>query len=115
MPLSAASSIRYADTLLLKLTGVDAMSTAKVISLSVSPKLAREAERVAKQEGRTRSELVREALIIYLAESKWRELRKYGAAQVKKLGITEDDVERLVGEYRADRDELSNLMGFEPS
>ncbi len=79
------------------------MRTAKVISLSVSPKLACEAERVAKQEGRTRSELVREALTAYLAESKWRELRKYGAAQVKKLGLTEDDVERLVGEYRSGR------------
>ena len=71
------------------------------VSLSLPGKLARQAERVAKREGRTRSALLREALKLYLAESKWRELRKYGAAQAGKLGLAEDNVERLIREYRA--------------
>jgi metal-responsive CopG/Arc/MetJ family transcriptional regulator len=71
------------------------------VSLSLPGKLAGQAERVAKREGRTRSALLREALKLYLAESKWRELRKYGAAQAGKLGLAEDDVERLIREYRA--------------
>jgi CopG family transcriptional regulator/antitoxin EndoAI len=76
------------------------MSTTKV-SLSLPGKLARQAERVAKREGRTRSELLREALKRYLAESKWRELRRYGAAQAAKMGLVEEDVEKLIREYRA--------------
>ncbi|HXR34916.1 MAG TPA: ribbon-helix-helix protein, CopG family [Candidatus Binataceae bacterium] len=76
------------------------MSATKV-SLSLPERLARQAERVAKREGRTRSELLREALKLYLAESKWRELRQYGAAQAGKLGLAEEDVERLIREYRA--------------
>ncbi len=76
------------------------MSATKV-SLSLPERLARQAERVAKREGRTRNELLREALKLYLAESKWRELRKYGAAQAGKLGLAEDNVERLIREYRA--------------
>ncbi len=79
------------------------MSATKVFALSLPLKLAREAERVARQEGRTRSELLREALTLYLSESKWRELRKYGTVQAKKLGLAEEDVERLVREYRAGR------------
>jgi metal-responsive CopG/Arc/MetJ family transcriptional regulator len=77
-----------------------AMNTTKV-SLSLPGKLARQAERAAKREGRTRSELLREALKLYLAESKWRELRKYGTAQAGKMGLAEEDVERLIREYRA--------------
>lgn len=76
------------------------MSATKV-SLSLPEELARQAERVAKREGRTRSELLREALKLYLVESRWRELRKYGAAQAGRLGLAEDDVERLIREYRA--------------
>jgi CopG family transcriptional regulator/antitoxin EndoAI len=72
------------------------MSPTKVLSLSLPLKLAREAERVAKQEGRSRSEILREALAMYLGERKWRELRKYGTAQTRKLGLVERDVERLI-------------------
>ncbi len=72
------------------------MSAMKVLSLSVPQKLAREAERVARREGRTRSELLREALKLYLAESKWRELRSFGAAQAKKLALAEEDC-RTIG------------------
>ena len=79
------------------------MSATKVLSLSRPLKLAREVERVARQQGRTRSELLREALTLYLHESKWLELRKYGTAQAKRLGLVEEDVERLVREYRAGR------------
>ena len=72
-------------------------------SLSIPPKLLREAERLAKREGRTRSELMREALRRYMADSRWRELQEFGRTQARKLGITEADVERLVREERAER------------
>ncbi len=79
------------------------MRASIVTSLSIPPKLLREAERLAKREGRTRSELMREALRRYMADSRWRELQEFGRTQARKLGITEADVERLVREERAER------------
>ncbi|MFI5351914.1 MAG: CopG family ribbon-helix-helix protein [Candidatus Binatales bacterium] len=79
------------------------MRTTKVTSLSLPPKLLREAERLARREGRTRSELLREALRRYVSDSRWRGLKEFGRSQAGKLGIEESDVERLVAEYRAER------------
>lgn len=79
------------------------MRTSKILSLSLPPELLREADRVAKKEGRTKSELFREALRRYLQERRWAELREYGARQARKLGIRETEVGRLIAEYRAGR------------
>ena len=79
------------------------MKMAKPTSLYLPPRLLKEAERVAKREGRTRNELVREAVRRYIADSKWRDLQDYGEAQARKLGLKESDVERLIHEYRSGR------------
>ena len=79
------------------------MRTTKVLSLSLSPDLLRAAERVARQEGRTKSDLFREALRRYIEERRWVELRRYGARRARKLGLTEPDVGRLIGAYRKGR------------
>lgn len=79
------------------------MRTSKVLSLSLPPDLLREAERVAKKEGRTKSELFREALRRYIREQRWAELRRYGTQQAGKLGFKETDVERIIEEYRKGR------------
>ncbi len=65
------------------------MRTTKILSLSLPPELLREAERVARNEGRTKSELFREALRRYIQERRWAELRRYGAQRVRKLGMRE--------------------------
>jgi CopG family transcriptional regulator/antitoxin EndoAI len=80
-----------------------AMRTSKILSLSLPPTLLREAERLAKKEGRTKSELFREALRRYLQERRWAELRRYGTQQARKLWLMETDVERLIAEYRKGR------------
>ena len=79
------------------------MRTSKILSLSLPPDLLREAERVAKKEGRTKSELFREAVRRYIEERRWTELRRYGAKQARKLGIRETDVEGVIAEYRQGR------------
>ena len=79
------------------------MRTTKILSLSLPPELLREAERMAKKEGRTKSELSREALRRYLQERRWAELRRYGAQQASRLGLKETDVGRLIKEYREGR------------
>lgn len=77
------------------------MRTTKTWSISLPPKLEKEAEKAAKDENRTKSELIREALRRYLETRKFRKLQAYGAKRARELGIvSEDDVDRLVHEYR---------------
>ncbi len=79
------------------------MRTSKILSLSLPPELAREAARIAKREGRTRSELFREALRRYIQEQRWTDLRRYGARRARNLGVREPDVQRLIEEFRKGR------------
>jgi CopG family transcriptional regulator/antitoxin EndoAI len=79
------------------------MRTTRILSLSLPPDLVREAERIAKQEGRTKSELFREALRRYVEERRWRALQRHGQGRARKLGMTETDVERAVQEVRRGR------------
>lgn len=79
------------------------MRTTKILSLSIPPDLLREAERTAKREGRTRSELFREALRRYISDQRWQRLRQYGAGHSQLLGLQETDVDRLIHEYRTER------------
>lgn len=74
--------------------------TTKIWTISLPPEMVKEAEKVAKKEGRTKSELLREALRQYLWNRRWRELQLYGAQRAKALSLTEEDVERLVDAYR---------------
>ena len=53
-----------------------------------------------KKEGRTRSELFREALRRYMEEQEWKEITRYGRMKAKERGITEDQVEDIVDAYR---------------
>ena len=64
--------------------------------------MADRVEEVVKQEGISRSALLREALYRYLEENEWRKLLRYGEQRTSDLKITPEDVSRLVEEYRAD-------------
>lgn len=76
------------------------MRSTKNVSITVPPTLLKEAEAVAKREGRTKSELFREALRRYVTQSQYRELQQFGRKQARKLGWRAADVERLVQESR---------------
>ncbi|MCK9378349.1 MAG: type II toxin-antitoxin system Phd/YefM family antitoxin [Syntrophobacterales bacterium] len=60
------------------------------------------AEKIAKEENRTRSELMREALRRYIAEMELRRLQRYGLKKAKELSLKEADVQRFIDEYRAE-------------
>ena len=60
------------------------------------------AEKIAKEENRTRSELMREALRRYIAEMELRRLQRYGLKKAKELSLKEEDVQRFIDEYRAE-------------
>jgi hypothetical protein len=76
----------------------------RVFSISMPPEMAVAAEFLAKQENRSMSELFREAFRIYHAQkigAIFDEIGKYAASR-NPNGYTEDDVERLVDEVRAE-------------
>jgi CopG family transcriptional regulator / antitoxin EndoAI len=72
----------------------------KLITISIMPELLERLDETAKEESRTRSELLREALRRYIAEKEWKRLQRYGQRQAAELGLKEQDVERLIDEYR---------------
>ena len=78
------------------------MRMTKPITVSLPADLVRETQRVAKEESRTRSEVIRDALQQYLASRRWRRLREWGAETADRLGLkTETDLQRLLAEVRA--------------
>jgi CopG family transcriptional regulator/antitoxin EndoAI len=80
------------------------MRTTKPITISLPTDLLRETQWVAKEETRTRSELIRDALRQYLASRRWQRLRQWGAETADRLGLkTEADLQRLLDEVRAGR------------
>ena len=74
--------------------------TTQVISISVPPEMTGQIDRLAKDESRTRSELLREALRRYLEEQTWRKIFNYGRVKAGSLGITGKETEEIVDEYR---------------
>lgn len=74
----------------------------KTFNIVLPALLARQAAVVAKSEYKSRSELMREALRIYLRDkAEWKELLAYGHQIGKKMGIkSEEDADRIFFEYR---------------
>jgi len=80
------------------------MRTTKPITVSLPADLVRETQRVAREESRTRSDLIRDALQQYLTSRRWRRLRQWGAETADRLGLkTEADLQRLLEAVRAER------------
>lgn len=73
-----------------------------VSSLSLPFSVARESAAVAKELGKSRSELFREAIEAYLRLYRFRKLQHVAAKAGRKRGgaANEEQVERVVHEYR---------------
>ena len=72
----------------------------KTITLSLPPEMVDKIEELMKKEGRTRSELFREALRRYMEEQEWKEITRYGRMRAKEKGITEDQIEDIIDARR---------------
>lgn len=69
-----------------------------IINISVPPTLARQIKKVAREENRTKSELLREAFRVYEFQRDWIKIRTWGKKTARRMGIkNEDDVERIAG------------------
>lgn len=64
------------------------------------PEMLKQVNRIAKEESRSRSELLREAVRRYIAEKELTRLNRYGQTKVREEGIEAEDVDRLIREYR---------------
>ena len=76
--------------------------TTKTITFSLPPEMADRVDEVLKQQGRSRSEFIREAVLRYIEECEWRQLLQYGEERAREKGIGPEDVAGLVEEYRAE-------------
>ena len=80
------------------------MTEQRTVTISIPPSLARAVDRMARKEGRTRSELFREAFRQYATRmERWERIFELGEAQARRDGLTDDDVVRIVREERRAR------------
>jgi hypothetical protein len=79
------------------------MRTTKTVSISRPPDELRLAERLAKSTKRSLSGVVREGLKRLASEQYWQQVQAVANPKAKALGITENDVNRLVEEYRREK------------
>ncbi len=76
--------------------------TTKTITFSLPPDMAKRVDQAMKQQGRSRSEFLREAVLRYIEECEWRQLLRYGEGRAREKGLGPEDVARLVEEYRSE-------------
>lgn len=62
-----------------------------VLSVSLSEKVASDLEDYARKTGRTKSDIVKESISLYLWEVRFRKIRKQLAINAKKAGIVSED------------------------
>lgn len=78
------------------------MATPRTFTISLPPKLARQVDKQAAAEGRTRSDLFREAVRQYIERrERWGQIFALGQAVAKEQGLTDADVLRAVAEERS--------------
>ncbi len=77
----------------------------QTLNIALPKDLVQRVDAVAKKEYRNRSELIREALRVYLTDKQeWYDLLDYGKKIGKKMGIkSEEDVNKIVYEFRHGR------------
>jgi len=77
----------------------------KVLSLSVSPEIARELDNIARTEDKSRSEIFKDMFRTYkesVAERQWRELFSFGKETAKKFNIKdEEELFRILDKERS--------------
>lgn len=79
---------------------VQVMKTGTV-NISFQEGLLRQIDETAREESRSRSELIREAARMYIERKKrWKDIFVFGEKQARRLRLSERDVESEIGAYR---------------
>ena len=72
-------------------------------NIAIEPELFARVTEEAVAEGTTADKIANEAMKRYLSLRRLDRLQRYGQKRAEELGITEDDVPRLIAESRAER------------
>lgn len=77
----------------------------RIVNLSLPPEVFEEVERIAKEENKSRSQILREALQQYTRTQRvWRQVYRWGEESAKEQAIgSEADVEELVHQFRREQ------------
>lgn len=75
----------------------------RLLSVSLPDDLAEETEALARSVGKTKSEVVRDALRRQLQVTRLSSLQRYGRERAEKLGVGPEDAEAVVDELRSRR------------
>lgn len=75
---------------------------AQTLNISLPRELVKQVDKAAKKRYRTRSELIRSALLNYLERrAAWDEIFKAGERAAKKMGIkSEEEIDKIVYDFR---------------
>jgi metal-responsive CopG/Arc/MetJ family transcriptional regulator len=76
------------------------MATGEIPIPGIPGSLIAEVERMAREQDKTVSQVVTEAVDRYLKDEQWQRLRAYGRERAAARRLTEDDVPRLIEEAR---------------
>jgi CopG family transcriptional regulator / antitoxin EndoAI len=72
----------------------------RILSVSLPDDLMRDTEAVARAQGKTKSEVVRDALRRQVRLAQLNELQRYGRRRAEERGVAPEDTEQLVDEVR---------------
>lgn len=71
------------------------------VNISFQTELLGLIDEVAREESRSRSELIREAARMYIErKKKWKDIFNFGETQTVKVVLKEDDIEKEIQAYR---------------
>lgn len=74
------------------------MAQRRIINISLPQAMERQVEQMAKEENKTKSELLRDAFRVYQLRRDWAKIRSIGETTARRMGIESyDDVERIAG------------------
>ena len=73
----------------------------KTVNISFRKDLLEKIDKVAREEMRTRSELIREAARMYIErKDRWDKIFDFGTQQAERLGLKEQDIAEEIRKFR---------------
>jgi len=74
------------------------------VNIAFKDGLLKEIDQIAKEEARSRSELLREAARAYIEKkNKWNDIFNFANNQISELNLTPEDVSKEISNYRKRR------------
>jgi len=74
------------------------------VNISFNDELLRRIDQIAKQESRSRSELIREAARSYIErKNKWEKIYAYSEKQARKKQVSDSDIADEIAMYRTEK------------